>query len=102
MDTGLGPVTVRTVARDNAGAGALFRHVLGLKIAWAILCLAALLIVAPILRHDPTVIRACYLLGISSPIRSYASRAWSRNTKPLFCRILRITCWNSSTTPIRG
>ena len=71
MDTGLGPVTVRTVARDHDGAGTLFRHVLGLKIAWAALCLVTLLVVAPILRHDPTVIRACYLLGISSAIRSY-------------------------------
>ena len=71
MDTGLGPVTVRTVARDRAGAGALFRHVLGLKIAWAVLCLAVLLIVVPILSRDPTVIRACYLMAFSSTIRSY-------------------------------
>ena len=37
MDIGLGPVTVRTVARDGEGAGTLFRHVLGLKIAWGAL-----------------------------------------------------------------
>ena len=71
MDIGLGPVTVRTVARDGAGAGTLFRHVLGLKIAWGALGLIALLIAAPLMRSDPTVIRACYLLGISSTIRSY-------------------------------
>jgi len=29
MDIGLGPVTVRTVARNGEGAGAFFRHVLG-------------------------------------------------------------------------
>jgi O-antigen/teichoic acid export membrane protein len=75
MDTGLGPVTVRTVARDSAGAGTLFRHVLGLKIAWGALGLVALLVVAPIMRSDPTVIRACYLLGISSAIRSYVLSA---------------------------
>jgi len=65
MDIGLGPVTVRTVARDGEGAGRLFRHVLGLKIAWGALGLVALLIAAPIMRHDPTVIRACYLMGVS-------------------------------------
>ena len=47
MDIGLGPVTVRTVARDGEGAGTLFRHVLGLKIAWGALGLVALLIAAP-------------------------------------------------------
>ena len=71
MDIGLGPVTVRTVARNGEGAGTLFRHVLGLKIAWGALGLIALLIAAPLMRGDPTVIRACYLLGISSTIRSY-------------------------------
>jgi O-antigen/teichoic acid export membrane protein len=75
MDIGLGPVTVRTVARDGEGAGTLFRHVLGLKIAWGALGLVALLIAAPIMRHDPTVIRACYLMGISSAIRSYVLSA---------------------------
>jgi len=75
MDTGLGPVTVRTVARDSAGAGALFRHILGLKIAWGALGLLALLVAAPLMRHDPTVIRACYLLGVSSAIRSYVLSA---------------------------
>ncbi len=71
MDIGLGPVTVRTVARDGKGAGTLFRHVLGLKIAWGAVGLIALLVAAPLMRSDPTVIRACYLLGISSTIRSY-------------------------------
>jgi len=75
MDTGLGPVTVRTIARDGAGAGPFFRHVLGLKIAWGVVGMAALLLVAPLLRSDPTVIRACYLLGVSSAIRSYVLSA---------------------------
>jgi len=75
MDIGLGPVTVRTVARDGAGAGTLFRHVLGLKIAWGALGLVVLLIAAPILRSDPAVIHACYLMGISSAIRSYVLSA---------------------------
>ena len=29
MDIGLGPVTVRTVARDAEGAGTFYRHILG-------------------------------------------------------------------------
>ncbi len=71
MDIGLGPITVRTVARDREGAGALFRHILGLKLVWVVLGLTVLLVAAPLLRTDPAVIRACYLLGLSSAIRSY-------------------------------
>ena len=71
MDIGLGPITVRTVARDRDGAGALFRHILGLKLVWVVLGLTVLLVAAPLLRTDPAVIRACYLLGLSSAIRSY-------------------------------
>jgi O-antigen/teichoic acid export membrane protein len=71
MDIGLGPITVRTVARDRDGAGSLFRHILGLKLVWVALGLTVLLVAAPLLRTDPAVVRACYLLGISSAIRSY-------------------------------
>ncbi|MGH9142457.1 MAG: flippase [Vicinamibacterales bacterium] len=75
MDIGLGPVTVRTVARDAENAGPFFRHVLGLKIAWGGLGLLLLLIVVPIIRSDPSVIGACYLMGLSSAIRSYVLSA---------------------------
>jgi O-antigen/teichoic acid export membrane protein len=71
MDIGLAPVTVRAVARDKAGADRLFRHVLGLKIVWISIGLALLALVAPILRPDPKVIRLCYLMGLSSAVRSY-------------------------------
>jgi len=71
MDIGLGPVTVREVARDRDAAGRIFRHVLGLKLAWVSGGLAVLLVLVPILRSDGTVIRVCYLLGISSAVRSY-------------------------------
>jgi O-antigen/teichoic acid export membrane protein len=71
MDIGLGPVTVREVARDRDGAGRFFRNVLGLKLVWVAGGLALLMIAAPILRSDPIVVRACYLLGISSAVRSY-------------------------------
>jgi O-antigen/teichoic acid export membrane protein len=71
MDIGLAPVTVRAVARDKAGADRLFRHVLGLKVVWIAIGLALLALVAPILRPDPQVIRLCYLMGLSSAVRSY-------------------------------
>ena len=71
MDIGLGPVTVREVARDREGAGRFFQNVLGLKLLWVAGGLALLMIIAPLLRSDPAVVRACYLLGISSAVRSY-------------------------------
>ena len=71
MDIGLGPVTVRAVARDRSSASRLFRHVLGLKLIWVALGLTLLGIVTPLLRSDPVIIRTCYLMGISSAIRSY-------------------------------
>lgn len=71
MDIGLGHVTVRAVARDRSAAGPLFRNVLGLKLVWVAIGLALLLVLAPILRHDPQVIWLCYLMGASSAVRSY-------------------------------
>jgi O-antigen/teichoic acid export membrane protein len=71
MDIGLGHVTVRAVARERAGADRLFRHVLGLKLVWVSIGVALLLVVAPILRPDPSLVRLCYLMGISSAARSY-------------------------------
>jgi O-antigen/teichoic acid export membrane protein len=71
MDIGLGQVTVRAVAREKASADRLFRHVLGLKLVWVTIGLALLVIVTPILRSDPQLIRLCYLMGISSAVRSY-------------------------------
>ena len=71
MDIGLGQVTVRTVARDQQAAGRIFRDVLGLKLVWVAGGLVLLLIAAPVLRSDATVVRICYLLGVSSAVRSY-------------------------------
>ena len=71
MDIGLGPVTIRAVARDRDGADRLFRNVLGLKLVWVAIGLSVLTIAAPLLRTDPVVVRICYLMGISSAVRSY-------------------------------
>ena len=71
MDSGLGPLTIREVARDREGADRFFRNVLGLKLVWVAAGLAVLAIAAPMLRSDPVVVRVCLLMGISSAVRSY-------------------------------
>jgi O-antigen/teichoic acid export membrane protein len=71
MDVGLGQVTVRAVARDQTTASRLFPQVLGLKLVWVGVGLAVLVVVTPLLRHDPTIIKLCYTMGISSAARSY-------------------------------
>ncbi len=71
MDIGLGHVTVRAIARDRSSARRVFRDVLGLKCVWVAVGLVLMLVTAPLLRTDPAVIQACYLLGFSSAIRSY-------------------------------
>lgn len=71
MDIGLAHVTVRAVARDPESAPALFRNVLGLKVAWVGVGLLLVLIAPPLLRDDRVVIHLCYLMGLSSAARSY-------------------------------
>jgi O-antigen/teichoic acid export membrane protein len=71
MDIGLGPVTIREVARDRPRADQLFRDVLGLKLMWVALGLVVLAIAAPAIRPDATVVRVCYVIGVSSAVRSY-------------------------------
>jgi O-antigen/teichoic acid export membrane protein len=71
MDIGLAHVTVRAVARDREAAPALFRHVLGLKVVWIAIGLVLVFLTPPLLRSDRVVIHLCYLLGISSAVRSY-------------------------------
>ena len=71
MDVGLTQVTTRTIARDTKSAPQFFEHVLGLKLLWVAIGLLALLVIAPILRSDGTLIRLCYLMGLSSAVRSY-------------------------------
>jgi O-antigen/teichoic acid export membrane protein len=71
MDSGLTQVTTRTVARGRETASTLFEHVLGLKLVWIFAGLALLAVIAPVLRSDPQVVRLCYLMGLSSAVRSY-------------------------------
>lgn len=70
MDIGLGHVTVRAIARDRSAAGQVARSILGVKSVWVGIGLLLMLITAPLLRSDPAVIRACYLLGVSAALRS--------------------------------
>jgi O-antigen/teichoic acid export membrane protein len=71
MDIGLGAVTVRAVARDPSSAGRFFPNVLGLKLVWVSIGLVILIILTPLLRSDPVVVTLCYVMGISSAVRSY-------------------------------
>jgi O-antigen/teichoic acid export membrane protein len=71
MDFGLHQVTVRAVARDRAQATPLLQHALAIKLLWAGGTLALLIITATILRPQPDVRFACYLIGGSLVFRSY-------------------------------
>jgi O-antigen/teichoic acid export membrane protein len=70
MDIGLGHVTVRSIARDRSSATRVARSILGVKSVWVGIGLLLMLVSAPLLRSDPAVIRACYLLGLSAALRS--------------------------------
>src|SRR5215510_9033627 len=63
MDFGLHQVTIRAVARDRSQATPLLQHVLAIKLLWAGATLAALVLTATILRPEPDVRMACYLIG---------------------------------------
>lgn len=71
MDFGLHQVTVRAVARDPARAPALLRHTLTIKLLWATGALVLLVVTTNLLRSEPDVRMACYLIGGASIFRSY-------------------------------
>jgi O-antigen/teichoic acid export membrane protein len=71
MDFGLHQVTIRAIARDRTRASALLQHTLAIKLVWAFGTLAALAVTATILRREPDVRMACYLIGGSLVFRSY-------------------------------
>ena len=71
MDFGLKEVTTRAVARDPRHALPYVQNTFGLK---AVLGLTAVLLLAATtgaLRHDPELVQAAVLLGISGVLRSY-------------------------------
>src|SRR5262249_12103730 len=63
MDFGLHQVTVRAVAREPERASALLRHTLTIKLLWATAALALLVVTPNLLRSEPALRMACYLLG---------------------------------------
>ena len=71
MDFGLHQVTVRAIARDPGRAPSLLRHTLTIKLLWATAALALLIVTTNLLRSEPDVRAACYLIGGASIFRSY-------------------------------
>ena len=71
MDFGLHQVAIRAVARDRSMALRIFRNSLGLKAIWALGALVLLVAAATVLRSEPDVRLACYLIGSSLVLRSY-------------------------------
>jgi O-antigen/teichoic acid export membrane protein len=71
MDFGLHQVTVRAIARDPSRATSLLRHTLAIKLLWATGALGLLVVTTNLLRSEPDVRMACYLVGGASIFRSY-------------------------------
>jgi len=71
MDFGLHQVTVRAIARDPGRASSLLRHTLTIKLLWATAALGLLVVTTNLLRSEPDVRTACYLIGGASIFRSY-------------------------------
>ena len=71
IDFGLKEITTREVARDRRAAQALVSQTFGLKLALAAVASVGLLVAANLLRPEPEVRLVCYVLGVSSILRSY-------------------------------
>jgi O-antigen/teichoic acid export membrane protein len=71
MDFGLHQVTIRAVARDKSQATTLLHHTLAIKLLWTAGAMIVLIATANILRPQPDVRLACYLIGGSLVFRSY-------------------------------
>lgn len=71
MDFGLKEVVTRNVARDRSVAAHLVSHVFGVKLLLSAGGLAAITLLALVLRPEADVRLACVLLGISAVLRSY-------------------------------
>lgn len=71
VNFGLNQVTTREVARDRSGARLLVANTLGLKLVLAAVATVGLVLCARLLRPEPDVRLACYLLGAAAVFRSY-------------------------------
>ena len=71
IDFGLKEIITREVARDRRVAQALVAQTFGMKLALALVAALGLVLAANLLRPEPDVRLACYLLGAASIPRSY-------------------------------
>ena len=71
IDFGLKEITTREVARNKSAARELVAQTFGLKLALAAVASMGLVVASNLLRSEPDVRLACYLLGAASVLRSY-------------------------------
>src|SRR5207248_3052793 len=71
MDWGLHQVTIRSVARDPASAGSVFRNSLALKFGPSVAMVIVLTLIGRWAKSEPDVRIACTLLAVSAVMRSY-------------------------------
>ena len=71
IDFGLKEITTREVARNRPAARELVAQTFGLKLVLAAVASVGLALAANLLRPEPDVRWACYLLGAASILRSY-------------------------------
>ena len=71
IDFGLKEITTREIARNRPAAQALVAQTFGLKLVLAVVASVGLVVAASLLRPEPDVRLACYLLGAASILRSY-------------------------------
>lgn len=71
VDFGLSVLATRSIARDRAVAQRLVANTAALKLVLGAGMMAALVVTARLLRPEADVRLACYLLGISSVLRSF-------------------------------
>jgi len=71
MDWGLHQVAIRSVAREHASAGAVFRSSIALKFVPSVVMVVVLTLIGRWAKSEPDVRLACALLAISAVMRSY-------------------------------
>jgi O-antigen/teichoic acid export membrane protein len=71
VDFGLSVLATRTIARDRSAAHRLVANTAALKLVLGTVMMAALALTARVLRPEADVRLACYLLGLSSVLRSF-------------------------------